>query len=417
MHTLTIADIERSLFSKKFRAITIGNAIEYMDFAVYGAFADVIGQEFFPYDSSDDKNLGLLRGLAIFGAAFLMRPFGGIIMGYIGDRSSREKALEMSILLMVIPTLCLVFIPNYASAGLISTIALVTCRLMQGLACGGEMVGAFVYVLEEVPGDYGYWGAMCKATAVFGCAVGLGGAALVRSILSEEDVQRYGWRLPFVFSSLLALLGWKMRRDILLEREQALRLAGKLEDASGSGVPVATPVSQSQLSAGGYGPYPTSIDVPFTHTHSVTVTTSTLSPTGSLHSERTNQLSSSIGSRHSSRNSRNSGESMQSTQSQHMFEQRHPHGGSIGADGNVYRVLGSASEHGDDRDASVHGQSGALLHPHNSYNPHAPHTVPSAPSEDSVARGPERGPLQPTVVMQRKDLGMVRSYVERVLHL
>ena len=103
--------VVNEIFEQKFLAITVGNVLEYFDFSVFGAFLDIIGSQYFPEGS---ELMGFLQGAAVFGAAFLMRPLGGVIFGAIGDKYSRELALTWSVLLMLVSSLVLAFLPTYA---------------------------------------------------------------------------------------------------------------------------------------------------------------------------------------------------------------------------------------------------------------------------------------------------------------
>jgi MHS family proline/betaine transporter-like MFS transporter len=143
-------------FRKKFLAMAVGNAMEWYDFAIFGALADVIGEELFPEDT---EQKALLKGLAVFGAAFLMRPLGGAFMGWIGDTMGTKRALEISIALMLLPSFMIGCIPDYATGGITSCMFLILLRLLQGLAVGGELVGAFIYTIEATGGKArGFWG-------------------------------------------------------------------------------------------------------------------------------------------------------------------------------------------------------------------------------------------------------------------
>lgn len=122
--------ITNDYFSMKFLGMAIGNVLEYYDFAIFGAFADVFAEQFFPPDKSE---AAFLSSLAVFGVAFLMRPFGGVIMGYIGDTISRKRALEISIALMLFPSFIIGCLPTYATAGWCSTFLLIIMRMFQGM--------------------------------------------------------------------------------------------------------------------------------------------------------------------------------------------------------------------------------------------------------------------------------------------
>ena len=123
-------------FYKKFTAMAIGNILEFFDFASFGAFADIIGEQFFP---EGNPTIQLLESLCVFGAAFVMRPIGGAVIGWVGDTWGRKRALEISIGLMLFPSLLMGCLPNFAMIGYTATFFLVILRLLQGLACGGEV--------------------------------------------------------------------------------------------------------------------------------------------------------------------------------------------------------------------------------------------------------------------------------------
>jgi MFS family permease len=214
------------LFRLKFVAVSVGNILEYFDYSVFASFLDTIGAQFFP---EVNELMSLLQGAAIFGVAFVMRPLGGLIFGAIGDRYSRELALSLSVLLMLLTSLALCFLPTYKEWGLTSTVLLIVIRLCQGIACGGEYVGTMIYTIEGAPKWHGFWGGACKATAVFGNALGLGTAALIRNLLSEEDVELYGWRIPFLMAVLLGLFGWSVRQKLLETLEEQRRARPLME--------------------------------------------------------------------------------------------------------------------------------------------------------------------------------------------
>jgi MHS family proline/betaine transporter-like MFS transporter len=205
-------------FGTKISAVAIGTILDYYDFSVFGSMVDVIGDLFFPHTS---KIYSLLASLSVFGSAFLMRPLGGLFIGMIGDTLGRQRALEISILLMLFPSFLIGLLPPYEVAGIASTIALVVLRLVQGLAVGGEMVGAFVFTVESAGGSSpGFWGSLMKSTSLVGNALGLGVATTLRHFLSEEAFRSWGWRVPFFLSLGLALIGLYLRKQIVLDEEE-----------------------------------------------------------------------------------------------------------------------------------------------------------------------------------------------------
>jgi len=191
--------------------------MEWFDFASFGAFADIIGKEFFP---DDYPELQLLKTMSIFGAAFVMRPLGGIIMGWIGDTVGRQRALEISIALMLLPSFLIGCLPSYHIIGWYATAALVFLRLLQGIAVGGELVGAFIYTIEATGGmNRGFWGGACKATGNFGTSLGMGTAVTLRYVLTPEQLLSWGWRVPFLMGIVFGTAGLLLRNS--LKHDQA----------------------------------------------------------------------------------------------------------------------------------------------------------------------------------------------------
>lgn len=176
---------------------------------MFGALVDIIGEEFFP---SENKALQLLEVLAIFGAAFVMRPFGGILIGWIGDTAGRKRALEVSIALMLFPSFLIGCLPTYAQIGITSTLLLLLMRILQGLAVGGEVVGSYVFTIEATNGvNKGFWGACCKASGLLGNVLGLGFSTLLRAVLTPYQMTTWGWRIPFLFGIVFGIVGIHLR--------------------------------------------------------------------------------------------------------------------------------------------------------------------------------------------------------------
>ncbi|MCB1113065.1 MAG: MFS transporter [Chlamydiales bacterium] len=190
----------------------IGNTLEWYDFSLFGLFAPVIARQFFP---SDIPFLSLLSTFAVFAVGFLVRPIGAILFGEIGDRSGRRAALLLSIVLMAVPTLCMGLLPTYGQAGIAASIALVFLRMLQGLSIGGEYAGSVSYVVEHAPaGRRGLVGSTafvgCKLGAFLGTAV----AAAVTCSITSEEVELWGWRIPFLLGIVIALPAFFLRRSI-----------------------------------------------------------------------------------------------------------------------------------------------------------------------------------------------------------
>lgn len=212
-------------------AVVAGNALEFFDFLVYAIFAIFIGKAFFP---ADNPLTSLLVSLAVFGVGFVTRPLGGILFGYLGDRIGRRTALLGTIGFITLGSLGIALTPTYASIGISAPIIVVLCRLLQGLALGGEVGPASAFLIEIAPrnrrGFYQSW-----QMASQGIGVLLAGALglLTSLILTAEQLQSWGWRIPFLVSALLVPLTVFLRRRMpetsphKFERRNASRTPGR----------------------------------------------------------------------------------------------------------------------------------------------------------------------------------------------
>ena len=185
---------------------TLGNVLEWYDFGIYGFFSDTIAQVFFPpTDDNGQLHENLIYSYLVFGGAFLMRPIGGLVTGHIGDAYGRKRALVFSLFCMTVPTVAMGFLPTYEQVGGWSTALLVICRLLQGFSVGGQLPSSLVYTLETKPKEHwGYYGSFVNAAANSGVILGNLVGALIRTLLNEEQVLRYGWRIAF-FTGILIL--------------------------------------------------------------------------------------------------------------------------------------------------------------------------------------------------------------------
>ena len=191
-------------------AVAIGNFMEWFDFAVYGFFAVIIGQLFFPADT--DPFVAILSSLAVFAVGFFMRPLGGFILGPIGDRYGRRTSLAISVLAMGAATTLIGLLPVYHTVGIIAPILLVLCRCIQGLSAGGEWTGSAAYLIESTPTPHrGKFGSIISATAALATIAGSLFALFLNNTLSESDLLAWGWRIPFLLAAPLALVGLYIR--------------------------------------------------------------------------------------------------------------------------------------------------------------------------------------------------------------
>jgi MHS family proline/betaine transporter-like MFS transporter len=190
----------------------IGNVLEWFDFGLFGFFAPVIARQFLP---AEDKLASLLGTFGVFATGFLMRPLGGLIFGYIGDRLGRKLALEVSVLVMALSTMLMGMLPVYATVGLAAPLLLTAIRLLQGLSVGGEYIGSMSFLTEHAPANRrAFVGSWSSFTVVLGSLLGSGAAALCTGLLSESQLTTWGWRLPFLGSVVLGALGFWLRLGV-----------------------------------------------------------------------------------------------------------------------------------------------------------------------------------------------------------
>ena len=183
---------------------TIGNVLEWYDFAIYGYFAAAIGRTFFP---AEDPVAQVLAAFGIFAVGYLMRPLGGIVVGHIADRFGRRAALTFSVTAMAIPTFLVGALPGHDVLGVAAPILPTALRVIQGLSVGGEATTAMVFLVERAPpGRRGVVGAMASCGASFGILMGSATGAALASSMSPEALEAWGWRIPFLLGLLVETL-------------------------------------------------------------------------------------------------------------------------------------------------------------------------------------------------------------------
>lgn len=194
------------IMNKRNFAIVIGNALEYYDFMLYGFFAAILAPLFFP---SDTPGMSLIISMASYGVGFLARPLGGIFFGHLGDRQGRKDTLSLSILLVTLPTLGIALLPTYAQIGIWAPLLLAMCRLFQGFCIGGETSGAMTYMIENAaPQEKDIFSAWLVASCYVGTLIG----TLLGSLFTLSFMPTWGWRLTFVAGSLIAFIGYYIRK-------------------------------------------------------------------------------------------------------------------------------------------------------------------------------------------------------------
>ena len=207
------ADTTRTPLSRVIAASLIGTTIEWYDFFLYGAAAALVFNKlFFP---SFDPLVGTLLAFATYAVGFVARPVGGIVFGHFGDRIGRKKLLMWSLVLMGVATMLIGLMPGYASIGVWAPVGLILLRVVQGFAVGGEWGGAVLMAAEY--GDAkrrGYWASWPQAGVPLGSLLSAGILALMAGFQSEADFVAWGWRIPFLLSGLLVIVGWYIRNRV-----------------------------------------------------------------------------------------------------------------------------------------------------------------------------------------------------------
>ena len=201
----------RPTLTKVIVAASLGNAMEWFDFLVYGYFAVTISKVFFP---TENETASLLLTLGTFGAAYVVRPIGAIFIGAYTDRFGRRAGLTLSILLMVIGTTMTALTPGYATIGLAAPILILLARLTQGFSVGGEFGSAVTFLAEQTASRKGFVASWQWASTGITGFLASGFGLVLSSILSPEQLTDWGWRVPFLFGILVGPIGLYIRRRL-----------------------------------------------------------------------------------------------------------------------------------------------------------------------------------------------------------
>ncbi len=210
-------DAEKSLPSKSYERKTIvassfGALLEWYDLYIYAALTATFAELFFP---PGNEVAAMLASLAIFGAAFILRPIGALLFGYFGDRYGRKRTFLATIWLMGVATIGIGLLPTYAQIGVLAPVLLVTLRLAQGLALGGEVGGAATYLTENAaPGRRGFATSWLQTTATIGLLLSIVVVTVVRLSMDNATFTAWGWRIPFVLSIVLLAVSVYLRRGL-----------------------------------------------------------------------------------------------------------------------------------------------------------------------------------------------------------
>ncbi|MDJ0365397.1 MFS transporter [Hymenobacter sp. H14-R3] len=194
-------------------ASSVGTVIEWYDFYIFGSLAAIIGPVLF--GQSGDLTKSLLGALAIFGAGFVVRPFGAVFFGRIGDMVGRKYTFLVTLLIMGGATFLTGLVPSYDTIGVAAPIIVVILRLLQGLALGGEYGGAATYVAEYAPdAKRGYYTSFIQITATGGLILSILVIVITRKTMGEVAFKEWGWRLPFLLSGLLVIASYYIRKKL-----------------------------------------------------------------------------------------------------------------------------------------------------------------------------------------------------------
>ncbi|MBK8131325.1 MAG: MFS transporter [Gammaproteobacteria bacterium] len=191
---------------------SVGNLVEWYDWYAYSAFSLYFAKAFFP---AGDLTAQLLNTAAVFAVGFLMRPLGGLLLGWYADRQGRKAALTLSVLMMCGGSLLIVINPGHASIGPAAPALLVVARLLQGLSVGGEYGASATYLTEMAEsGRRGFYSSFQYVTLILGQLAALGVLLVLQFLLAPEDLQAWGWRIPFAIGAGLAVVALYLRRSL-----------------------------------------------------------------------------------------------------------------------------------------------------------------------------------------------------------
>lgn len=207
MAPMTVSDGTRAIV-----AASVGNLLEWYDFAVYAAFAMYIGANFFPPEA---PGADLIKALLVFGLGFVIRPLGAIVIGLYGDHAGRKAALTLTILVMALGTLVIAVTPSYAVIGLGAPVLLIGGRMLQGFSAGGEIGSAAAFLVEHAPkGQKARFTAWLQASMGMSNILGALVAFAITASLPKDEVVRWGWRVPFLIGLSIVPVGLYLRRTL-----------------------------------------------------------------------------------------------------------------------------------------------------------------------------------------------------------
>jgi MFS family permease len=201
--------IDKKTIRRIITASSLGTVIEWYDFYIFGSLAPIIATQFFP---KENPTAAFLATLSAFGVGFVIRPFGALIFGRLGDLMGRKYTFLLTLILMGFSTFAIGLIPSYESIGILAPIIVFLLRAIQGLALGGEYGGAAIYVAEHAPeGKKGFYTSFIQTTATFGLLLSLAVILVCKYLVPEGEFEEWGWRIPFLVSIILVIVSYFIR--------------------------------------------------------------------------------------------------------------------------------------------------------------------------------------------------------------
>ena len=197
-------------------AASVGNALEWFDYVIYGYFAAHIARQFFPLRSDVES---LLVAFATFGVTFLVRPIGAIVLGVFADRRGRKAALVLAISLMMLGTAMIAVTPAYAVIGFWAPAVIIVARLIQGISAGGEFGSATAFLAEQDPERRGFFASWQFASQGLTTVLAAATGTVLANALSADQMQHWGWRIPFILGLLIGPIAYYLRREVDETRE------------------------------------------------------------------------------------------------------------------------------------------------------------------------------------------------------
>jgi MHS family proline/betaine transporter-like MFS transporter len=211
---MTAVAVTQSQARSRFIAVvaaSIGNALEWFDFVVYGFFALTISKLFFP---AGDQTLSLLLTFGTFGVTFFMRPLGAIVLGAHADRHGRKATLVLTIGLMMLGTAVIAVMPTYQTIGVLAPLLIVIARMIHGFSAGGEFGSATAFLAEQDPKRRGYFASWQLASQGVTTVLATGFGVALSSLLTPAQMEAWGWRTPFLFGLLIGPIAYYLRRHV-----------------------------------------------------------------------------------------------------------------------------------------------------------------------------------------------------------